>query len=169
MDPIHELYEGCYHRLVGQVFLLTGDRGAAQDAVQEAFVKALASPSTFARVEDPEAWLRTVAFNAARGRWRRQRHLDRLLHIGQSRSHDDTHVSALTSDRVALIEAMRQLPFEQREALTLHHVVDLPVAEVAAIVHAPVGTVKARLARGRTRLAALLRDDLDTTTEAHHG
>lgn len=167
-DRVRELYDGCYARLVGQVFLLTADLGAAQDAVQEAFTRALSSPASFARVQEPEAWLRTVAFNVARRRWRRLRHLDRLLGVGHIARSGDEQEPPLSPDRVALVDAMRQLPYEQREALTLHHVADLPVSEVAAITQVPIGTVKARLSRGRTRLAALLREDLDTT-EAHRG
>ena len=59
---------------------------------------------------------------------------------------------------VALVAALKQLPEEQRQALVLHHIADLPVQQVAAEVGAPVGTIKARLSRGRTALAALLTD-----------
>ena len=52
--------------------------------------------------------------------------------------------------------ALRQLPAAQREAIALHHLADLPVAEVALTLGVPEGTVKARLARGRAALAALL-------------
>ena len=44
----------------------------------------------------------------------------------------------------------------QREAIALHHLADLPVAEVALTLGVPEGTVKARLSRGRDALAALL-------------
>ena len=68
-DMVRELYEGCYRRLVGQLFAICGDLGEAEDAVQEAFVKALGHRS-FARLGNPEAWLRTVALNHLRNRWR---------------------------------------------------------------------------------------------------
>ena len=51
---------------------------------------------------------------------------------------------------------MRQFPTEQREAIALFHLCDLSVEQVAEAVGAPVGTVKARLSRGRAALAILL-------------
>ena len=59
----------------------------------------------------------------------------------------------------ALVRALQEIPEAQRRAIVLHHLADLPVAEVARIEHCPVGTVKARLSRGRTALAALLADE----------
>ena len=53
---------------------------------------------------------------------------------------------------------MRRLPEEQRIAIALYHLVGMPVAEVARQTGAPVGTVKARLSRGRAALAPLLTD-----------
>src|SRR6266511_3011998 len=60
------------------------------------------------------------------------------------------------ADAVALIAALARLPVAQRTAIVLHHLVGLPVAEVAEETRVPVGTVKARLARGRRALATLL-------------
>ena len=60
-----------------------------------------------------------------------------------------------------LLDALRRLPVEQREALARHYLADLPVADVAARVGVPVGTVKARLSRGRAALARLLAHDRD--------
>jgi RNA polymerase sigma-70 factor (ECF subfamily) len=60
---------------------------------------------------------------------------------------------------VALLAALRRLAPPTREAVVLHHLADLPVGEVAATLGVPVGTVKARLARGRAALARFLADD----------
>jgi RNA polymerase sigma-70 factor (ECF subfamily) len=67
-----------------------------------------------------------------------------------------TQTAAVDESRVALIEALRRLPESQRQALVLHHLCDLPVRDVAQETGVPEGTVKARLSRGRTALAALL-------------
>jgi RNA polymerase sigma-70 factor (ECF subfamily) len=63
------------------------------------------------------------------------------------------------------VDALRRLPEPQRRALVLHHLCDLPVREVAAETGAAEGTVKARLSRGRTALAALLGDEPGDLTE----
>ena len=73
-------------------------------------------------------------------------------------------------DHVALVHALRELPEAQRRAIVLHHMCDLPVVEVAAETGVPVGTVKARLSRGRTALMSLLgdgpADDLEGVSHA---
>jgi RNA polymerase sigma-70 factor (ECF subfamily) len=63
---------------------------------------------------------------------------------------------------VALVAALARIPVAQRTAIVLHHLVGLPVAEVAAETGAPAGTVKARLSRGRRALAELLGVSEDT-------
>ena len=68
------------------------------------------------------------------------------------------HRATLSETHVALVAALRELPEAQRRAIVLHHLADLPVEAVARELGAPVGTIKARLSRGRTALAALLGD-----------
>lgn len=162
---LRELYEGCHQRLVAQLFAVTGDYAAAQDAVQEAFVRVLNAPRRLESVDNPEAWVRTVALNVARSRWRRLSRLDALLGIGRVADPGAWQASELSPDRVAVVEGLRALPAGQREALVLFHLADLSVTEVAAALGLPVGTVKARLSRGRARLAELLADEVDETAE----
>jgi RNA polymerase sigma-70 factor (sigma-E family) len=150
---IHDLYAGSYRRLVLQLYPLTGDLSEAQDVVQEAFVRLIASPRRAATLDNPEAWLRTVAINLARSRWRRKKVLQRLLGKFEA---EPAEVPGATPDHVALIAALRTLPAGQREAIALHHLADLPVTEVAQILQVSEGTVKSRLSRGRTALAGLL-------------
>jgi RNA polymerase sigma-70 factor (ECF subfamily) len=59
-------------------------------------------------------------------------------------------------EQLALTQALRALPLPQRKVVVLHHLLDLPVDEVAAELGVPVGTVKSRLARARAALAARL-------------
>jgi RNA polymerase sigma-70 factor (ECF subfamily) len=68
-------------------------------------------------------------------------------------------VPGLSADRLALLAALRRLPRPTREAVVLYHLADLPVGDVAAALGVPVGTVKARLSRGRATLADFLADD----------
>ncbi|MEU8165426.1 sigma-70 family RNA polymerase sigma factor [Micromonospora sp. NPDC049004] len=164
-DLISEVYAGCYRRLVVQLYAVTGDLNEAQEAVQEAFTRALVSPGRFAGLENPEAWLRRVAVNWARSRYRRRRVLDGLLRrIGPPPA-----VADHSPEHLALLAALRVLPEGQRHALALHYLVDLPVDEVAATLGVSAGTVKSRLSRGRHALAALLADtesDGTATTNA---
>lgn len=152
MDSVEELYTASYRRLVVQLVAFTGDLGDAEDLVQEAFVRAIGRWSQVRDYDNPEAWLRTVALNLARSRWRRgRRHAAALLKIGPPRDGGE-----VGPDHVAIVTALRSLPAAQREALVLHHFVGLSVEEVAAQCGAPSGTIKARLSRGRAALAPRL-------------
>jgi len=153
VDRVQEVYATSYRRLVGQLTGVTGDPLEAEDAVMEAFARAVNSHRAFLAADNPEAWLRTVAVNVTRTRWRRARLFRNAAPrlVTSASSYDD-----LSADRLALLAALRQLPPAQREAIALHHLADLPLHEVAEATGAPIGTVKARLSRGRTALAALL-------------
>ena len=149
---LDDLYAASYRRLVAQLHAVTGNRQEAEDVVQEAFMRAMSRWKDVQTYDSPEAWLRTVALNLARSRFRRTiRGAAALIRHGVPQSEPE-----LSPDHVALMTAMRGLPEAQREALVLHHFVGLSVDEVAASVGAPSGTIKARLSRGRAALAGKL-------------
>lgn len=83
VTAVREAYQAHYRRLVGQLYALTGSLPEAQDVVHEAYARALARPARFLAVDDPETWLRTVAMNLARTRFRRRWMFDRLLRSGR--------------------------------------------------------------------------------------
>jgi RNA polymerase sigma-70 factor (ECF subfamily) len=146
-------YDASFSRVVNQVHAMTGDRDAAEECVQEAFAKAWSKRHSLGRLDHPEAWVRTTAYRMAVSRWRRARRGRELT----EQAHDRHDVeSGPDETRIALLTALRRLPADQRRAIVLHHLCDLSVAQVADEVGSPVGTVKARLSRGRTALSALL-------------
>jgi RNA polymerase sigma-70 factor (ECF subfamily) len=150
-NQIQQVYAASAARLVAQLFAVTGDYGAAQDAVQEAFVRALTRPGRLRQVDNPEAWLRTVALNVARSHHRRRALFDRILRSG--RLGRQVSVPGMSPDHVALVQALQRLPRAIRETVVLHHIGDLPVAEVADALGCSVDAVKTRLRRGRQALA----------------
>jgi RNA polymerase sigma-70 factor (ECF subfamily) len=151
-EGFDEFYTATVGRLLGQLYPVTGDLHEAEEVVQEAYARA---STRWARLRDydlPEAWVRRVAMNLAADRGRRlQRQARALLRAGPPAAVPPASVEAL-----ALAEALRALPMRQRQAIVLHHLVDLPVQEVAATLGAGTGTVKSWLARGRRTLAARL-------------
>ena len=149
---IGELYDATYPRLVLQLFAICGDQVDAEDAVQEAFVKALAAGAAFDRVENPEAWLRKVALNHQRNVWRHTGVAQRFL----TRVPGPRQTAELDPEHVAVMAALAQLDLDHRTVLVLHHLADLGTAEIAHELGLPEGTVKSRLSRGRERLAPLL-------------
>jgi RNA polymerase sigma-70 factor (ECF subfamily) len=154
-EQVREVYTASAGRLVAQLYALTGDFGEAQDVVHEAFAKALVRPGRLARMDNPEAWLRTVAVNAARSRHRRHAVFDRLVRSGRVDRAQES-VPGISPDHVALIAALRRLPHAVRESIVLHHLADLPVAEIGEMLGCSPSTIKARLVRGRRTLSEYL-------------
>jgi RNA polymerase sigma-70 factor, ECF subfamily len=155
-EEFEDFYAAAFPRLVGQLQVLTGSHAEAQDAVQEAFVRAWERRSKIDADGAPEAWVRATAWRIAVSRWRRAKRFGWLLRIM-----DGPQVAAGPEpDRVAFADGLARLPTEHRRALILFYVCDLSVDQVAAETGAPAGTVKARLARGRASLASYLADDI---------
>jgi RNA polymerase sigma-70 factor (sigma-E family) len=154
-DP-RDLYAACYDRLVRVLTLVAGDRAEAEDVVQEAFVRLVPRWSKISAYDDPEAWVRAVAFRILSNRFRRARNA-----VVAARRSDDLRRgvdSEISSDGVDIARALAVLPVGQRQVVVLHHLLDLPVDEIAHALGVPVGTVKSRLSRARIALAPLLHE-----------
>ena len=149
-----EFYTATVGRLLGALFPVTGDLHEAEEVVQEAYARASVHWARLRDYDVPEAWVRRVAMNLAADRGRRlQRQARALRRAGPPPAVPPASVEAL-----ALADALRSLPVHQRQAIVLHHLVDLPLDEVSATLGVPTGTVKSWLARGRRTLAARLGD-----------
>lgn len=129
----------------------------AADAVQEALLSAHRGAATFRGEAAVRTWLQRIVVNACLDRLRRER--VRPVVVPWPRSdvpsgRPDTATELAT--RLAVQEALAELPADQRVAVVLVDVQGCSVAEAAAILEVPAGTVKSRCARGRARLAVLL-------------
>ncbi|MGN9779487.1 SigE family RNA polymerase sigma factor [Micromonospora sp. H33] len=150
-------YRATRQRLFEFLYALTGNAAEAQDVLHEAYARAWQRWSTVREYDAPEAWMRTVARRIAVSRWRRARNAV----FAHRRAGPPEDLPGPNPDSVALVAALARLPVEQRTAIVLHHLCDLPVSAVARETEAPEGTVKARLARGRRALAGMLGIDLE--------
>jgi RNA polymerase sigma-70 factor, ECF subfamily len=155
-DP-RELYAATYGRLVGMLTLVAGSRAEAEDVVQEAFARLLPQWPRVCRYDNPEAWVRTVAFRLLWNRVRRARNAVAAL---RRRGSSEGHVAAPSTETVDVQRALAALSLPQRQVVVLHHLLDLSVYQIAAELGVPIGTVKSRLGRARTILAPLLREDI---------
>lgn len=124
-----------------------GRRAVADDAVAEAFARALAQPG---QIRDPVPWLYRTAFRLATEDLRRER---REPAPGPDQAADSA------AGLGALVPALRQLSPAQRAAVVLYYEADLPIQEVARRMGTSVGAVKVHLFRGRRRLRELLGDE----------
>lgn len=151
---LDELYSASYRRLVVQLYAICGDLADAEDAVQEGFVAALRKRRQLARIQNPEAWVRTTAINHLRGRWRHAA----VVRKYQPRVPGPQLPVEIGPEYVAIVTALAEVDASQREVVVLHYLADMGTAEIAAELGIAEGTVKSRLFRAREKLAGLLDD-----------
>ncbi|MFJ9981725.1 SigE family RNA polymerase sigma factor [Streptomyces cyaneofuscatus] len=153
-------YAATAKRLVATVYAMTGDLAESEDAVQEAYARAWQRWDRLTREGDPLPWVRTVASRLAVSAWRRTRNRLRAQ-LRHGAASDDPGPSGALGDRAALVAALRELRPDQRRAVVLHHLLDLPVEEVARETGSTSGAVRTRLSRARRQLGERLAD-MDT-------
>jgi RNA polymerase sigma factor (sigma-70 family) len=150
---------------------LTRDDHAAQDVVQEAYLRALKFFGSF-RGGDGKAWILAIVRNACFD-WLKQRRaqdlhdpFDEDIHSPEldgpdgsrgnaANNPESSAASSATAERLG--DALQQLPAEYREALVLRELEGLSYKEIASIAAVPIGTVMSRLARARKQLRKQLR------------
>jgi len=160
-----ELYTSTFGRLVGQLFLVTGDLHEAEEVVQEAFTRAAGRWHRLREYDQPELWVRRVAINLATDGRRRVRR--RLAVLAQLDAAAASVVPPISVDGLAVAAALATLPRRQRQVVVMHYLLDVPVGEVASQLSVPVGTVKSRLARARSALAAQLDVEIERPRSGH--
>jgi RNA polymerase sigma-70 factor (ECF subfamily) len=160
-DELEEIFRGSYSRLVASMYALTGSLNDAQDAVQEAFTRAVAIEHRVLAADSPEAYLHTVARNVVRSRWRRAKRLAERVESTATIQPD----APPSPDRVAVLAALARLPGAQREALVRFYFGDQSVEEIAGALGVSAGTVKSRLSRGRTALASFVDENADDSRQ----
>ena len=149
-----DVYRREYPGLVAVATALTGDVRDGEDAVQDTMVKAFVRWGDVGQLERPGAWCHRVLLNACRSRWRRRRTEARFW----SRSRrDERSVAEPSADVMVFWGLVRELPTRPRVAVTLHFAGERTMAEIAAILDVPEGTVRSDIARARVAISAVLR------------
>jgi RNA polymerase sigma factor (sigma-70 family) len=164
--------DGAYEDLVkryGQIafrvaWLVTRDRGEAEDAAQEAFVKAYYALDRFRPDAPFRPWLLRIVANEARNRARSGRRRQGLALRAAAVSDGDAAPSPETAalareDRETLLAALNRLPAADREVIGHRYLVGLSESETATVLDVRVGTVKSRLSRAMARLRAVLDEE----------
>ncbi len=139
------LFDAHYGRLAGWAAGALGSQAAGQDVAAEAFTRLFARLRT---VREPRAFLYAVAANLIRDQYRRDRRAGAAAHDLLRRTS-----AVVDGPDLALRDLVGRLPDRLRMPLLLHYYADLPVDDVARILHRPAGTVKRWLAEARAALA----------------
>ena len=142
-------YADNYPSVVGLMTALCGSGGVAEDLAQEAFLRAHRDWGRVARLDKPAAWVRRVAINLSRSRFRRLRAeaTARLRLAGGI-----TSTAILSPQDEAFWDEVRGLPKRQAQAVALRYVDDLSVRDIAQIMNVAEGTLRALLHQGSERL-----------------
>ena len=157
-DPAapRELVERHYAELYRYAFSVLREERAAEDAVQDAFERALGAlgrhPEARLRNMRLRPWMYRITLNVARNRLRRRREVpvEEVSAVeGDGRNENPEGV-------MDVLAALRRLPERQRVAVTLRYLQDLPYAEISGITGWPEGTVKTLVRRGLARLRGMM-------------
>lgn len=153
-------------RLYALACLILRDSDRAEDATQEAFVKAWRELPRLRDTGRFDAWLRRLVVNACYDEARRvRRRAEVTLFSVGDRSVVDTSTAMAESDRIE--RGFRRLPLDQRTVLVLQHYEDLSHSEIAETLGVPIGTVKSRIRYAVAAMrAALAADDQPAATTA---
>lgn len=160
---VRALYDAQYGRLAGWTARLVGDAELAHDFATEAFVRLVRD---FDQIDEPRAWLYTVAANLVRDHWRSRGRESRAYErftagtegaagspsTGEASSREHTDPATTITVR----EVVLGLPDRLRMVVLLYYYADLPIAAVAARTGKSVGAVKRDLFDARQHMAAQL-------------
>jgi len=145
-----------YPRLVGSPGLYCGNADVAEELAQETIARICRDWEKVSWMASPSAWAHRVGFNLANSFFRRRaaerRALQRLGAVGASLQSRDL------AESVVIRRAVASLPRRQRTVLVLRYYLDMSVAEVAATMECPEGTVKTLTRKATNSLRAKLSD-----------
>ncbi len=160
LEAYGRIVERYQHVALRAAWLVVRDEATAQDVCQEAFLRAHRHLARFRLDAAFRPWLLAIVTNVARntvraegrrgGMWSRFARTVRLQQSGPERALERAE------GRDALLEAIASLPREDQEVIHLRYFLELPEAEVAAVVGIPTGTAKSRLNRARRHLREVI-------------
>ena len=164
-------FERTFNQIYGLAFRLLGDRAAAEDAVQEVYLKIYRAAHRIDPNRSPTPWILTITTNVCRDIFRSASHrmgkasvsLDEEPEFGASLVPDQNtpEDALLTKEREGIVQdAIQRLPDPLREVVLLHDYQGLGHQEIAEIVGASYAAVRKRYSRALSALGDLLEDRL---------
>jgi len=148
---VDELFRRHWPVAYRAAYLVVGDRAAAEDIAQEAFLKAVGALDRFDRRRPFAPWLHSIAVNRAID-WTRARALRLEQPTAEWSTVDPAHPAGISRELAA---ALGSLTAEHRAVVVLRYLLEYTPGEIAAMLELPRGTVNSRLRRG---LDALVRE-----------
>ena len=153
-----DLYRREYPGLFAVAAAMSGGMKGAEDLVQDTMLRAFVHWKKVSVMQRPGGWCHRVLVNLCRN-WYRRRGTEARW-VARQRQEEPAW-NAMSAESVSFVRALRTLPVRPRTAVVLFYIGDHSVAEVAAILDVPEGTVRSDLTRARVVLAAELGDGRD--------
>ena len=157
---LSELFREHHLELVRLALIMVGDLATAEDVVQDVFERLHRRWHHLREPASGLAYARSSVLNACRSVHRRsavaRRHIPSLAGDAAASGPDGASVLA---DRSELAQALRALPFRQREVLVLRYYLDLDVADIATTLRIAPSAVRSNCSRGLAALARVLGED----------
>jgi RNA polymerase sigma-70 factor (sigma-E family) len=153
---VERLYREEGANLVRLARFFVDDRNAAEDLVQEAFIRLARSMTRIQDEERVASYLRSIVLNLARDHNRRGLVSLRHQPAAEPAAPSVEEVIGIREDQRMVIEALRELPKRQRDCLVLRYYLELGVAEIASDLGLSTNSVKTHLQRGLRSLESKL-------------
>lgn len=151
VEPFGQFYAREFPKLVSLAYAMSGSRMAAEDLVQEGMIIAFRNWETVGSLDRPGAWVRRVVLNRSASAFHRKKAEARaILRLAPLRGEPPASLSQETAE---FWRAVRRLPKRQSQAVALHYLDGMTIAEIAEVMDCAPGTVKVHLHRGRKALA----------------
>ncbi len=172
---LDQLLRRHYDRVHAVCRRIAGSTRDADDAAQEAMIRVVRNIDRFDGRSAFGTWVYRIATNTALDELRKRKRRSQLHLVddddesGREIVDDLAHRTVdSVADRLAIDEALADLPDEFKTAVVMRDVGDLDYAEIAAALDVPVGTVKSRIARGRRMLVEKLGNQEPTSERPTH-
>lgn len=156
--------------LSNYLYRFLGDMKEVEDLLQETFLRVYRNRHSYRRIAKFSTWLYTIAGNLARSEYRKRKRRkvfslqavnrddeEYEVEIPDETFSPDRHTESVFQGRY-IHEALKRIPSEFREVVVLRDIQQLAYEEIADITGLPMGTVKSRINRGRTKLQVMLEE-----------
>lgn len=164
-EALRQIYDKYKVELLKLSVVLIGDVNTAEDVVHDVFVKFVESADRIKLTGSLKNYLVTSVINRVRNNLRdSNRHREANLEGTDliASSERGPHQWAVLSERLTILSrAMRELPYQQREAISLHMEMDMTFRRIASLQNVSVNTAKGRYRYGIARLRSLLNSEVE--------
>jgi RNA polymerase sigma-70 factor (ECF subfamily) len=164
-----DAFRAIYEKYAGDMLTLAGnlldDKVGAEDIVQDVFIKLVESAGTFRLTGNLKSYLATCVANRSRdyirGRIRRRTAMAKQAEKAPAETTSTIHLVICSEELAKLSDALGELPYEQREVITLHIHGNLRFRQIAELQNVSTKTVQSRYRYGLDKLRSTLNGEVE--------